>query len=80
MIDNGFRIRPYGFQDDDWLYLNQDGSHNKREWRTAVAENYFPLSEFEKLRPGLNPALNIANSLQVIGAVYVSSRASDDPG
>ncbi|MCW5297290.1 hypothetical protein DXT88_03795 [Herbaspirillum lusitanum] len=75
IIDNGFRIRPYGFTDDDWLYLNQDGAHNRRTWRSLIAEENFSLSEMEQARPGLNPALNVPTSYQVIGAVNVSSRA-----
>ena len=78
VVDNGFRIRPYGFNDDDWLYLNQDGAHNKREWRSDISKEYFPLSEIEQARPGLNPALNVPATYQVIGLVNVASRASDD--
>jgi signal transduction histidine kinase len=78
VIDNGFRIRPYGFNDDDWLYLNNDGAHNRRDWRSEVANKHFALSEVERARPKLNPALNLATGYQVLGAVFVSSRASDD--
>lgn len=79
VIDNGFRISPYGFGDDDWLYLNADGSHNRRDWRSEIAEQNFPLTEHERARPGLNPTLNLPSTTQVIGAVFVASRASDDP-
>lgn len=78
VVDNGFRIRPYGFKDDDWLYLNQDGAHNRREWRSTVALKHFPLTEIERARPKLNPTLNLPTGYQVIGAVFVSSRASED--
>ncbi|WP_200379504.1 sensor histidine kinase [Rubrivivax gelatinosus] len=79
IIDNGFRIRPYGFQDDDWLFLNQDGAHNRRDWRTDIAKQHFAISEIARVRPKLNPALNLPTGYQVIGAVFVSSRASDNP-
>lgn len=79
VIDNGFRIRPYGFNDDDWLYLNQDGAHNNRNWRSSISKALIPLSEIQMARPGLNPALNLPSAYQVIGAVYVATRASDDP-
>lgn len=79
IIDNGFRIRPYGFKDDDWLFLNQDGAHNRRDWRTDIAKQYFPITEVARARPKLNPALNLPTGYQVIGAVFVSSRTSDDP-
>jgi signal transduction histidine kinase len=77
VVDNGFRIRPYGFEDDDWLYLNQDAAHNRREWRTELARREFPLSEMEKARPGLNPTLNVASNYQVVGVIGVASRASN---
>jgi len=79
IVDNGFRIRPYGFKDDDWLFLNQDGSHNRRDWRSEIARLNFPISDIERAKPKLNPALNLATGFQVIGQVFVSSRASDDP-
>lgn len=79
IVDNGFRIRPYGFQDDDWLFLNQDGSHNRRDWRSEIARLHFPISDIQRAKPKLNPALNLATGFQVIGQVFVSSRASDDP-
>lgn len=79
IVDNGFRVRPYGFKDDDWLFLNQDGAHNRRDWRTDIARQNFPLTEIARARPKLNPALNLPTGYQVIGAVFVSSRASDDP-
>lgn len=79
VIDNGFRIRPYGFADDDWLYLNQDGAYNRRDWRSPISQEHFPLSEIERAKVKLNPALNLPSALQVIGAVFVSSRSSGNP-
>lgn len=79
VIDNGFRIRPYGFHDDDWLFLNYDGAHNHRYWRSSVATEHFQLTQIEQARPKLNPALNLPTGYQVIGVVAVASRASDDP-
>lgn len=79
IVDNSFRIRPYGFNDDDWLYLNQDGIHSERQWRTKIAMSNFPQSEIELARPGLCPALNIATTFQLVGSVFVESRASNNP-
>lgn len=78
VIDNGFRVRPFGFKDDDWLYLNQDHTHNRRDWRSNIALRHFPLSDLERARPKLSPALNLPSGFQVMGAVFVSSRASDN--
>lgn len=80
VVDNGFRIRPYGFDDDDWLYLNRDGAYNRREWRSTIATENFEMSAAEVARPKLNPALNLASSSQIIGVVHVASRASSDAG
>lgn len=79
IVDNGFRIRPYGFSDDDWLYLNQDNVSSSRKWRSNIAQVNFPLTDIEAARPGLNPVLNLASPHQLIGAVYVSSRSGDLP-
>ncbi len=79
VVDNGFRIQPYGFNDDDWLYLNQDGSHNRRDWRSPISEENWSIQQGEQMKPKLNPALNLAATSQLVGYVYVSSRASDNP-
>lgn len=79
VIDNGFRISPYGFIDDDWLSLNVDATHNARDWRSSIAQAHFPISPIVKARPALSPALNLAHSNQLVGAVFVSSRAADNP-
>ena len=74
VIDHGFRIRPYGFEDDDWLYLGIDHAHNRREWRSTVARKSFPITDAERTRPALSPALNLPSYFQLVGAVFVSSR------
>lgn len=74
VVDHGFRIKPYGFENDDWLHLSYDHAHNRREWRSNVAQKHFPLSTIERARPGLSPALNLATYFQLVGAVFVSSR------
>ena len=78
VVDNGFRIRPYGFEGDDWLFLNRDGAFNKREWRSTIATEHFDISKAEAARPKLNPTLNLAASSQIIGVIHVASRASSD--
>lgn len=79
VVDNGFRIRPYGFEDDDWLYLNQDAAHNRRTWRSRISIEQFPQSSIEEARPAINAALNVATNFQLVGAVGVASRASNSP-
>jgi signal transduction histidine kinase len=73
VIDHGFRIKPYGFVDDDWLSLDLDGAHNERDWRTAIAKNRFAISPELKPRPADNPALNLPHNAQLVGAVFIES-------
>jgi signal transduction histidine kinase len=74
VIDHGFRVKPFGFPEDDWLSLDADGARNRREWRTEIANKHLPMSPKERTDPGLNPALNLPSNLQLVGAVYVESR------
>ncbi len=76
IIDHGFRIRPYGFKDDDWLNLDLDGAHNERNWRSVIARNNFPIPEHIRSRPGDNPALNLPHNTQLVGAVFIESNRS----
>lgn len=74
VIDHGFRVKPFGFPEDDWLKLDADGAHNEREWRTDIAQRRFAISPKERNDPALNPALNLPSNGQLIGAIYVESR------
>ena len=74
VVDHGFRIVPYGYEYDDWLHLDIDGAHNKRDWRSDIANTYFPFSEPVRNRPKENPALNIPYNRQLVGAVFVESK------
>ncbi len=73
VIDHGFRIKPYGFKDDDWLNLDVDHSHSKRNWRSKLMLENFPMSEEQDKYPSLNPMLNIPVNFQLVGAVFVES-------
>ncbi len=73
IVDHGFRIRPYGFKDNDWLNLSFDSAHNRREWRTALMDRLYPMSAEAKSQPKLNPMLYLPNFHQLIGAVFVES-------
>jgi signal transduction histidine kinase len=74
VLDHGFRVKPFGFPEDDWLKLDMDGAHNKREWRSEIANEYLPISPKEKNNPALNPTLNLPGTHQLVGAVFVESR------
>ncbi|SDG77146.1 ATP-binding protein [Janthinobacterium sp. YR213] len=73
IVDRGFRIRPYGDDDDDWLDLTNDANTNRRNWRTDIANENFPMSTIVRNNPALNPMLNVAGNHQLVGAVFVAS-------
>lgn len=73
VVDHGFHIHPYGFQNDDWLLLDRDTSHNEREWRTTIARQHFPVSPLQKTNPSENPVLNLASNFQLVGAVFIET-------
>ncbi len=73
VIDHGFRIKPYGYSEDDWLHLDADKARNEREWRSAIANKHFAVTAREKKDPAINPVLNLPGNLQLVGAVFVES-------
>lgn len=73
VIDHGFRIKPYGFIDDDWLNLDTDHSRSERDWRTKIMEENYTMNDVQKNEPSLNPMLNIPANLQLVGAAFVES-------
>jgi signal transduction histidine kinase len=74
VVDHGFHIRPYGFGKDDWLRLDFDKSHSKRDWDTQIAKETFPLTPTERTQPADNPALYQPYNYQLVGAVFVETR------
>ena len=73
IVDHGFRIRPYGFPEDDWLNLSLDSGHSAREWRGTLMNDLYPMSEEAKSNASKNPMLYLPMSHQLIGAVFVES-------
>lgn len=80
VVDHGFRMKPYGYGDDDWLKLSQDSARNKRDWRSAIAEEYFPIPPDVKKKPSLNPMLYLPANHQLVGAVFVESGHESESG
>lgn len=80
VVDRGFRVKPYGDADDDWLKLDVDSAANARVWRSFIANENFAISAREKNDPALNPALNLPANHQLVGAVFVhsSNKKSDN--
>lgn len=73
IVDHGFRIRPYGFEDNDWLNLGLDSGHNRRQWRIEFMKSLYPMPEGASSQPKLNPMLYLPNFHQLLGAVFVES-------
>ena len=73
IVDHGFRIRPYGFEDDDWLNLGLDSGYNRREWRADIMKRLYPMPSEASSQPKLNPMLYLPNFHQLLGAVFVHS-------
>lgn len=78
VIDHGFRLRPYGMSaEDDWLSLDADNAHRKRDWRSDISEKKFPIDPMIAQDPALNPALNLPTNFQLVGAVFIESTQDD---
>jgi len=73
IVDHGFRIRPYGFKDDDWLNLGLDSGHNRRGWRVEFMNDLYPMPPEAASHAKLSPMLYLPNFHQLVGAVFVES-------
>jgi signal transduction histidine kinase len=73
LVDHGFHIKPYGFVNNDWLRLDVDKAHSKRDWETEIARGHFPLTPLERMEPADNPVLNLPYNFQLVGAVFIES-------
>jgi len=77
-VDHGFRIRPYGFKDDDWLNLSLDSGHSRRNWRVEFMNDLYPIPEEAASNSKLSPMLYLPLFTQLIGAVFVESMQGSD--
>ena len=74
VVDHGFRVVPYGNEDDDWLHLSIDKAHSERDWRSGISKKEFPIPAAVRNRPAHNPALYLPYDYQLVGAVFVESK------
>ena len=79
VFDRGFRMKPYGNQDDDWLRLGYSDAVSQRDWDSSIAKKHFPIPAEIAGLPKLNWALNLAKNHQLVGVVHVQS-AKTVPG
>jgi hypothetical protein len=73
IVDHGFRIKPYGYEEDDWLQLAQDHETNRRMWRSIIMNKDFPIPDEIRMKESLNPMLYLPANHQLIGAAFVES-------
>ena len=76
IIDRGFRIRPYGEPDDDWLGLSRSKARNERRWNSPYTEVLYPRAKLPR-EESLDPLLKLPANHQLLGTVCVESFRSD---
>lgn len=75
IVDHGFRLPPYGDEEDDWLRLSYDSSKNTRRWRSSFAEALFPSDKQLKEGPE-SPFLKLPRNSALVGAVFLRTDQS----
>jgi len=73
VVDHGFRIKPFGYGDDDWLINSRDKAISMRNWRSSIIQKHFPIPSEIKNTEKLNPMLYLPGNHQLVGAVFVES-------
>nr|WP_315489933.1 sensor histidine kinase [uncultured Rhodoferax sp.] len=73
VVDNGFRITPYGDPDDDWLKQSSDKAKSARtEWRSIPMVEQFSIAD-KALSPRDNPMLYLPGNNQAFGLVSLAT-------
>ncbi|MQA38515.1 sensor histidine kinase [Rugamonas aquatica] len=76
VVDNGFRTKPYGDKDDDWLVQSADKAMSARaEWRSRLMKEFYPLTGLQ-LSPRDNPMLYLPGINQATGMIHVATGKS----
>jgi len=78
VYDKGFRIKPFGIDDNDWLSVDIDVAHTERKWRSPISNKKIPIPEEDKSNVFRNPMVNIITNYQVIGCVSVQSQHKEE--
>jgi len=76
IVDNNFRMPPYGDQGNDWLGLSESQARRARNWESPITEALFPENDRE-ISEG-QAMLQIPRKTQVLGAIHVSSYRSEE--
>jgi signal transduction histidine kinase len=78
IIDHGFRVKPYGYEDDDWLLLSQSEAKSERYWRSSIMIEHFPIPDDIRKSEKRNPVLNLPKNHQLVGAVFIKNSSSSN--
>ncbi|WP_336344795.1 sensor histidine kinase [Halalkalicoccus ordinarius] len=76
VVDNNFRMPPYGDQGNDWLGLSQSQARRARNWESPVTKALFPEGDREISES--QAMLQLPRKSQLLGAVQVSSYRSQE--
>jgi len=76
IVDNNFRMPPYGDQGNDWLGLSQSQARRARNWESPITQALFPEGDREISES--QAMLQLPRKSQVLGAVHVSSYRSEE--
>lgn len=79
IVDHGFRVRPYGYGENDWLQLGYDAGHRRRDWRSEIMQELFAMPKAAASDAKANPMLYLPSFHQLAGAVFVESVPGGDP-
>lgn len=71
VMDNNFRMPPYGDQGNDWLRLSESQARRAREWQSSITETIFP--EGDRDVGESQAMLQLPRKTQILGAVNVST-------
>jgi len=77
IIDRGFRMPPYGSENDDWLRISETHARRERDWRSSVttgmySEDSIPVNVKEA-------QLKLPKKTNILGSIHVAShRPGDD--
>ena len=74
LFDRNFRVPPYGSPRNDWLRLQADAAHNRRDPRSQLAKKHFGMTQPVRADPAQNWMLRLPESLQLVGLVQVRGR------
>lgn len=71
VVDNNFRLPPYGGEGSDWLGLSKSEARRSRDWESSITESLFPKEDREVSES--EAMLKLPRVTQLLGAVYITT-------